>query len=264
MGVRVIAPALPGYGGTAPLPDGRVSLAAYADWVLDFLDAVELEKQVLLVGHSFGGGVATLATLERPGRVGALVLVNSIGGAAVTPDGQLVTPVARRLFGWGIHFARDAHGPARLARVLPIVVSDMLPNLLRSPRTFLRSANAARQADLGPELARLAKRRVPVVVLWGRRDHVIGDEPFEVLCDTLGRDAAITVPGGHNWLLADPRHFGEVMTNVLDVAERARWFSRRGGLRGWWERRRWRRTGVRRRPHLASGGSEARGSDRGR
>jgi len=236
-GVHVIAPALPGFGGAPPLPAPDASLDGYAAWVLDFLDAVGVTQPVLLVGHSFGGGVAIMVALQRPDLVGALVLVNSIGGTAITAEGQLVGPVARRLWDWGVHFARDARRPSRLVRVLPVVVADGLPNLLRAPRTFLRSANVARQADLSAELATLAKRRLPIVVLWGHRDHLLTDASVETLRELLSEGSVITVSGGHNWLLADPAHFGEVMTNVVAAAERARWLRRGGRLRRWWRRR---------------------------
>jgi hypothetical protein len=41
------------------------------------------------------------------------------------------------------------------------------------------------------------------------------------------------VPGNHSWLLADPDAFGEVMTNVIEVARLAREMENepvRGGL----------------------------------
>ncbi len=239
-GVRVLAPALPGFSGTASLPPQRRTLQGYAAWVIDFLDALGVREPVLLVGHSFGGGVAIVAARQRPDRVGGLVLVNSIGGAGVTGEGELVPPVARRLWDWGVHFAKDVRAPARLARVLPIVVSEALPNLVLAPRSFVRTAALAKGADLSADLAALARRRMPIVVLWGRRDQVISDASLPALRALFGDDTAIAVPGGHNWLLADPAHFGEVMTNVVEVAD---WASRlsRSPLRRWWRRRRARR-----------------------
>ena len=58
LGCRVYAPNLPGFGRTPELPPRSASFAGYADWVLDFLDAVGVTEPVFPVGHSFGGGVA--------------------------------------------------------------------------------------------------------------------------------------------------------------------------------------------------------------
>src|SRR5688572_721566 len=48
-GCRVIAPALPGFGGTADLPDESFSLAGYAQWVIDLLDTIGIDEPVLVV-----------------------------------------------------------------------------------------------------------------------------------------------------------------------------------------------------------------------
>src|SRR5438309_3590782 len=58
LGCQVFAPALPGFGGSADLPDHKLTFAAYARWVDDFLTAVGVTDPAFVVGHSFGGGVA--------------------------------------------------------------------------------------------------------------------------------------------------------------------------------------------------------------
>jgi hypothetical protein len=37
----------------------------------------------------------------------------------------------------------------------------------------------------------------------------------------LGEPETVTIEGGHAWLIADPDTFGEVMTNVVGIVERA-------------------------------------------
>ena len=143
-GVRVLAPALPGFGGTASLPDARSDLRGYADWVAAFLDAMDVREPVLLVGHSFGGAVATVTAHAYRGRVGALVLVNAVGGAAWTRGDEGVRPMTDRpLWDWGWNFSLDVRNPRRMARVLPVVVSEALPNLAPRP-TRVRAGCAAR------------------------------------------------------------------------------------------------------------------------
>ena len=235
-GVRVLAPALPGFGGTERLPADEFTMAGYAAWVVAFLDAVGVDERVLLVGHSFGGGVATLVAHGHPKRVGALVLVNAIGGAAWTSDGELVRPMAERpLWDWGLHFSRDFHSARSVGRVLPVMLRSAVPNLFQDPRTFMQSARLARNADLTDELAVLQRRGLPVVVVWSLRDQVLTDASLGALRDALRDAPTITVSGGHNWLIADPARFGEVMTNVVAVAERARWLDGRSPRR-WWRR----------------------------
>ena len=53
-GCRVIAPSLPGFGGTGELPSDEFSLAGYARWVHDLLAALDVEESLVVLGHSFG------------------------------------------------------------------------------------------------------------------------------------------------------------------------------------------------------------------
>jgi pimeloyl-ACP methyl ester carboxylesterase len=105
--------------------------------------------------------------------------------------------------------------------VLPVIFEDLVPNLMRNPRAIVRVANLARRADLRPELERLRDRGLPITILWGTRDSVIPRESFEALCVASGVDGTV-VEGSHSWLIADPRQFGEVITNDVRVAQAAR------------------------------------------
>ncbi|MHB8669169.1 MAG: alpha/beta fold hydrolase [Acidimicrobiales bacterium] len=220
LGCRVLAPALPGFGGSAELPAEQRDLAGYAAWVEQFCAAVGLNGPAVVVGHSFGGGVAIQLAHDHPKRVGTLVLVNSIGGSAWTSGAIARSMAERPLWDWGIHLPRDVLPVPQLTRVLPVILEDLLPNLARNPRAIWRVAGLARRADLSTELAELRRRRLPVVVLWGEQDRIIPRASFDALCAAIGAKGEV-VPGNHSWLLADPDAFAEVMTNVVEVARAA-------------------------------------------
>jgi pimeloyl-ACP methyl ester carboxylesterase len=231
LGFRVWAPALPGFDGSHALPDPAADLRHYAQWVDGFLAAVGVTEPVVMMGHSFGGGVAIQTAHDWPERVRGLVLINSIGGSAWRRDGSLVQSVAERpLWDWGLHFPRDALPLRQLRRVLPVVLGAAVPNALRDPRAFWHAATIARHADLTGELQELKARRLPVVVLWGTRDELVTRASFDALCESLGGPLAVTVDGGHSWLLADPDKFGEVITNVIPVAMSARAHTASGSI----------------------------------
>jgi pimeloyl-ACP methyl ester carboxylesterase len=222
MGVQVIAPALPGFGGTSDLPGDEFNLAGYAAWVDKFLDAIQISEPVFLLGHSFGGGVAIQTAHDHPERVRFLVLINSIGGSAWSNNGGVVKTMAERpLWDWGIHFPRDILPLRQITRVVPRLLEDVVGNAMRNPAAFVRVANLARSADLTSELEELKRRKLPVVVLWGNQDTIIPKASFEALCEAIGAPGEI-IPGNHSWLLADPDAFGEVLTNVIKVADVAR------------------------------------------
>jgi pimeloyl-ACP methyl ester carboxylesterase len=218
--MRVIAPALPGFGGTAKLPRGEVTLAGYGQWVDGFLEAIGIDEPVTLIGHSFGGGVAIQTAHDWPNRVSHLVVVNSIGGSVWSSSkGATRAMRDRPLWDWGLHMHADVLGVRQIRRVLPVVVEDAAGNLVRNPRAIWYVANLARTADLTRELEELKRRRLPVVILWGQGDTVIPRASVESMRQAVGSPNVITVPGNHSWLLSDPDMFGEVITNVVRVAE---------------------------------------------
>ena len=133
-GARVIAPALPGFGGSTRLRGRDASIGSYAAWVEQFLDAVGVSEPVVVMGHSFGGGVAIRFVYDHPERARALVLLNSIGGSAWSRRGSAVKSMAERpLWDWGIHFPGDIWPTGQARRVLPVILGEALPNLARDP-----------------------------------------------------------------------------------------------------------------------------------
>jgi pimeloyl-ACP methyl ester carboxylesterase len=220
-GCMVIAPSMPGFGGSGELKGDAFSMSGYAKWVADLLDVLEIEEPAVLVGHSFGGGVAIKLADDMPTRVRSLVLVNSIGGSAWRNGRTLRSIGERPLWDWGLHFPSDVWPVRQATRVLPVVFEDLVPNLVRNPRAIIRVANLARRADLRVELERLRDRGLPITILWGTRDGIIPRESFEALCVASGVEGTV-VEGSHSWLLADPQHFGEVITNDVRVARAAR------------------------------------------
>lgn len=224
LGCRVYAPALPGFGGSGELPAAEFDLEGLAAWVDGFLDAVGIDEPAFLVGHSFGGAVSIQFASEHLERVRTLVLVNSVGGSAWSqpgPGGVVKSMAQRPLWDWGLHFPSDILPIPHLTRVLPVILEDALPNLLRNPRAVWRAAQLARTADLTEELEDLRRRELPVVVLWGEQDKIIPRASFDALCAAIGSEGEV-VSGNHSWLLADPEAFGEVMTNIVAVAMVAR------------------------------------------
>ena len=218
LGMQVHAPALPGFGGTADLPAEDFSLEGYARWVASFMDALEITTPAVVIGHSFGGGVAIRTAADVPERIATLVVVNSIGGSAWSRSGGVVRSMAERpIWDWGLHLQADLLPLRQATRVLPVILEDALGNVLRNPRALWRVGRLAATADLTGELELLKARRVPVVMLWGASDRVIPYASFESLRTALGDPQVHTVPGSHSWLLADPAGFGEVMTNVVGL-----------------------------------------------
>jgi pimeloyl-ACP methyl ester carboxylesterase len=78
-GGRLLAFEPVGYGEL--ISEGRdrdISVARQADYLLAWLDHLDIERAVL-VGHDLGGEVAQIAAVRQPRRCAGLVLTNAIG-----------------------------------------------------------------------------------------------------------------------------------------------------------------------------------------
>jgi pimeloyl-ACP methyl ester carboxylesterase len=212
-GCRVLAPALPGFGGTGDLPEGS-GIHAHGVWVDAFMEAVGVDEPAVVIGHSFGGGVAITLAHDYRSRVAKLVLVNSVGGAAWGDQDRHLSE--RPLFEWALEFARELWPPLKGVRLALSVREDLIPNLLFNPRAMLTAGVLASRADLRDELEELRSRQLPVVVLSGADDAIIPMSAFDALCSALGIEGNV-LPGDHSWLLADPDAFDEVMANVVGI-----------------------------------------------
>ena len=77
-GMRLIRIDQPGFGGTPLATMADPAFTARARWVMEVLDALEVDPAILL-GHSVGGFLAMETTRLFPDRVSHLALVASVG-----------------------------------------------------------------------------------------------------------------------------------------------------------------------------------------
>ena len=216
-GVRVIAPCLPGFGGSdgPPLlgPAGArghgIDLPTYARRVGRLLDVLGVEQPVFVAGHSFGGGIALQLATERPERVRSLTLINSVGGA----PGRRAGLVDASWLRWALGAVTEL-SPRELARAAPSMLRELVPNLLRKPVTLALSARVALTASLADQAADLVASGLPVLFVWGDADRLIA--PGE-LGSVTGSLPAEVVRGRHGWLMTRPEEFSALLRNALVV-----------------------------------------------
>lgn len=212
-GCRVLAPAMPGFGGTAALAT-HDDIHAFAAWADAFMEAVGVDEPAIVMGHSFGGGVSIALAHDFPSRVKQLVLVNAVGGAAWGRRGRELSD--RMLWHWAVEFAKELWPPHKGLGMAWSVREDLVTNLLRNPAAMVTAGMLAARADLRDELAELRDRKLPVVVMSGADDKIIPLSAFDAMCSALGIEGQV-LRGNHSWLLTDPDAFDEVMGNVVEL-----------------------------------------------
>ncbi len=208
-GVRIIVPSLPGFGGSDGPPLRGIDLPAYGHRIGRLLDVLEVEHPVFVAGHSFGGGVAIQLAVERPERVRALTLVNSVGGAPGRRSGLIDASWLM----WAAGTAGEL-SPRTLLRAVPSMARDFVPNALRKPLTMALTARLALTASLAEQAQSLIAAGLPVLFVWGDADRIVAPG---ALASVVSHLPAEVVHGRHGWLLTEPEEFATLMRNALVV-----------------------------------------------
>ncbi len=181
-GFRVLVPDMPGYGKSSKGVDAADPFGDLASTMHGLLEALDIQR-VHVVGNSLGGACALRMALERPGRIGRLVLMGPGGvGISMAPP----TDGLKRLLSY---YAGE--GPT-LDKLRAFIRGDLVYDASRISEDMLRErfessiqpevmANpplrppqdieAFKRLDflLDPRLAALAN---PTLVLWGTEDRV--------------------------------------------------------------------------------------------
>jgi pimeloyl-ACP methyl ester carboxylesterase len=181
-GLGVLAPDRPGYGAS-PRPAG--GFTAGARKVVAELDARGIDRAVL-VGHSYGGGVALATAQLAPERVEALVLLASVGPGCLTwADWVLAAPVSGEfsaLMAWRLTpwFARAVLAAARQVRRRPVGPDEAVNWQVWANahhdhglwRSFLTEQRALVR-ELGGLTAALPAVAQPVLLVADPRDMIV-------------------------------------------------------------------------------------------
>src|ERR1700756_1270786 len=210
---RIIAPDLLGHGDSDK-PRTDYSLGAFAVWLRDFLDALDIPSATL-VGHSLGGGVALQVVHQHPPRCQRLVLVNSGGlGEDVAvmlrllsaPGTELVLPILAsppfRLLGgrWRALLTSRGVDPQQLDYRLRKYTSLADPEARQAFLRTLRSVVDVRGQNVGA-VSRLPHLvgDVPTLIIAGAQDKVIPP--------SHARAAHAALPASQLQIIDDAGHF---------------------------------------------------------
>jgi pimeloyl-ACP methyl ester carboxylesterase len=205
---RVIAPDLPGHGGSeprsGPLPVGTVTAGTAA-----VLAACAPGVVPVVVGNSLGAWVALLYAAGHPTGVGRLVLVN---GGALRGDRSDITftPSTRE----EARLTLQALLGVKAGRTPDFVVDDLIRVCRLGPLGRL----AQTAGDMEPYLleGRLHEVTTPVDLLWGDRDQVFPLSYAERMATGLPAARLTCLTGcGHTPHREKPSRFNEALRRIL-------------------------------------------------
>ncbi len=186
---------LPGFGRLGHLNQTH-DIQGYADWLLAFMDSIDLRRPHL-VGLSMGGDIAVRVAARYPDRVGRLVLATP---AAILPGGSM--------FAWAITGIRVlTEIPASL---IPLAIRDGrwvdLQTLWRTSRNLITRDVRDLMPDVQAETLILASNNDPVIPPW----------LAESFADSIPNSRLAVFPGaGHLVMLSQPDQFNQQVISFL-------------------------------------------------
>jgi pimeloyl-ACP methyl ester carboxylesterase len=220
LGWRVIAPSLPGFGGSDPLSSGRLSLQSLADQIELVLEHAEAGPVVVL-GHSMGAAVAIQYAVTHQSSTLGLICRDAVAtpawkarrGPLTAVLGAISSDLAQAAALWT---SVAVEVPDLMVGRPSATVTSMLPDLGLSLWSTPHTVPVARllaNVDLTAELGELHRAGVPVLTEWGCFDRVVGPAAATDLARAAGTDI-VWVPGGHSWMVARPGGQADILRYV--------------------------------------------------
>ena len=180
---KIYVPDLAGFG-RSDIPDASFTPVHYVRFMHDFLDALKIDRAVL-IGQSLGGGVALQYTIRFPQKVEKLVLIDNAGfGSDVIWTLRLMSlPALGELMSFPtrmsvkIFFQLAVRNPAVITKQFVDIFfvhfsrpgqQAFMLRLIRSMIDF----HGARQEVLSEVLDNLPDITTPTLIVWGEHDRV--------------------------------------------------------------------------------------------
>lgn len=187
-GMRLIMPDLPGFGSSAAFVSAEHSVERYGRFIADFMEALRLGTDTVLLGHSFGSIVASHYVAAHPGTVSELILVNPIAAPALDGPKGLMTKLAVLYYEAAARLPRRlGQGLLRSQLIVRVMSETMAKTRDKQLRRFVHAQHSAYfsafadreslleafKASVGSNVAEVAGNlTLPVLLIAGEKDEI--------------------------------------------------------------------------------------------
>lgn len=192
-------------------PEGELlrSIEGYADWLKAYITD-QGYSELVLVGHSMGGGIALQYALTYPDDLKAIVTIGSGGRLRVHPK-------------FLDHLEKSIQEPAKYEAAMLPMFEHIDPQLKRviSDRTLENGPEAGfndmRACDHFDIMDRLGEIRVPVLALCGDADNMTPPKYSQFMAEKIPDCRVEIIPGGSHMVFAEkPEAVNQAIRKFLD------------------------------------------------
>lgn len=226
---HVIAIDRPGSGYSVRHPRSSASLAVQADVVAGLIDALKLDRP-LIVGHSLGGAVALATALRYPQKVRGLALVAPLTHMPSEVSKAFAALTIRwlwlrKLVAWTLATPLSIR---QRDKVLDIVFGPEQPPAdfglrgggflgLRPSHFVGASSDLTALPDVLPQMQQqYPNLQLPVAVLYGREDRILNpQEQGQALVDLVPAAELELIEGGHMLPVTQPEVTADFIRRVM-------------------------------------------------
>jgi pimeloyl-ACP methyl ester carboxylesterase len=202
---KIIAPALPGFGKSEG-NEANWDYEKYANFLLSFLQKLEIKK-FHLIGHSLGGGISATLAASVPASVKSIILVDSTG----IPVGSVLKVFFQRLI------EMTAQTPQIKYPQIQQVFQGFFYNALFKTQNTIQVLLLALTQDLKPLLPQI---KSPCLVVWGANDlttPLSAGKEFSRLIP--GSKLIVEEKGYHEWSIFSVEKITAIIFNFLEEIE---------------------------------------------
>ncbi|MFX1329731.1 MAG: alpha/beta fold hydrolase [Promethearchaeota archaeon] len=197
---------LRGHGRTTK-PKKRFTIRNYVDDMLLLLKHLDWTKDLYLVGHSLGGMIALVYSLENPSHVKKLVVADSfcfISQEAITDVLGRINSSKLEKFALGISIRGLSPYNKEIAQYVASLVTDHM-----TKKNCLQATAASAGFNVCENLKNL---NLPTLVLVGKKDITTPVWASEMIHEWLPNSKLVILPdAGHLTIFDHPKEFNDLV-----------------------------------------------------
>lgn len=201
--LEVITLDLPGFGESA-IPKHAMDISDYADVVIEFINKLKL-KDVILVGHSFGGRIAIKLGATHPELIEKVVLVDSAG---------LILNMGQRIFRQNIATILKPFFSPKFMQGLRASIYKKMGSEDYVATPYLREVyKKTINEDLRPYLSKII---LPTLIIWGDGDLETPLQYADIFeQEIVGSKKVVLTDAGHFSFIDKPKEFHDELVHFI-------------------------------------------------